>query len=109
MKETSFPKERILTISASDYFLISGKKPTDFRTVGVHVNGAEYGASYPTTNCPFIDIFRKHVPEGTEVVVAYNSSAGGTVDEPDGFTVYLGQGTALIPREKEGRLASKLK
>jgi len=70
--------EKILTISATEWFSISGKSPGDFEAVGVHIGGEEV-SSIPTSNhCRnTITRFAEQVPDNTMVVVGYRVKMEG--------------------------------
>lgn len=105
-KET-LPSDRVLTISAADYFMINQKNPVDYRAVGIHlVCGAEFDScgKYASQAAPPLEAFVAQVPKGAEVVVCYRTSVSvnqrGGVGNPT--TVgYAVSGTALIPRKLE--------
>jgi len=93
----SFPLEKILNISASEYCQMIGTRLSDYFPVGVHAEKISYWGD-PT------EYFADLVPEKAEVVVNYqvNRSLGPYQPAQPGhnaqgvqFTVH---GTALIPK-----------
>jgi hypothetical protein len=103
----TLPFDRVLTINASDYFLINQKNPADYRAFGIHfVCGIEFDScgKYASQAPSPLEAFIAQVPKGVEVVVCYRTSVSvnqrGGVGNPT--TVgYTASGTALIPRKIE--------
>lgn len=84
--------ERVLTISATEWFAISGKSPTEYRVMGIHSN---------VGNMDFaMKQFAEAVPSCAEVVVGYkitSASAGHYSNLRDSSYAC---GTALIPKKE---------
>lgn len=99
-----FPSSKVLTISATDYFMMTQKNPVDYNAVGIHfLCGTEFDSCgrYAGRAPSPLEAFVAQVPKGAEVVVCYRTSVSvsqrGGVGNPT--TVgYTASGTALIPR-----------
>ena len=93
----TFPIEKILTISATEWFNISGGNPRCYDAVGVHdfYNGLG-------SHDVMLDFIRK-IPETSEVVVNYKQSLAGFASGPNNtenvFCVMAG--TAIVPKKAE--------
>lgn len=74
------PLEKILTISATEYCIMEGKSLQDYVSKGVRSEDTE----------------KLNVPEGTEVVVAFQRTIFSSLGDIYSF----GIGTALIPKKK---------
>ncbi|HUW43812.1 MAG TPA: hypothetical protein VMV95_02545 [Bacillota bacterium] len=75
----TFPLEKILTISAADWFLIKEKNPEDYVAKGIHSDGY-----------PWNEDFQKEIPENTEIIVNFEICQGN---------LGASSGTALIPKK----------
>jgi hypothetical protein len=98
---TTFPLEKILTISATEYCEMSGKNLSRYKAVGVHDDSMSYWGD-PTEH------FSGFVPAEAEVVVnyqlqrtlgPYESAQPGANARGVQFTAH---GTALILRNNQG-------
>jgi len=103
--EDNMPIEKILTIDEVDYFMMTGKEPTDYNAIGVHlVCGKEFDTCgrYASQALSPLEAFAAQVPKSAEIVVGYRSSVStsqrGGVGNPTtvGYTV---SGTALVPKK----------
>src|SRR3989344_4941972 len=81
-KSNTFPLEKILTITATEYVGSQNKSLGNYNFVGVHV------ASYK------IEDFTKQIPKNVEVVVAYRFES-----RDSSFSQHYG--TALIPKKEK--------
>ena len=80
----------ILTISAMEWFEITGKSKDDYELKGVHCDSTMRGINRE---------FLEEVPNDAEVVVAYTHS-GATEGASGGMNgMVYASGTALIPRK----------
>ena len=106
-----FPLEKILSISATDYFTIKGKDPSKYNTIGINVEDMEPKELLSDFK-PKIAVkekFSRQIPVNTEVVVEYSASLnvaiGTNLNPADtgarkqvAFISYIAEGTALIPK-----------
>jgi len=93
MTEDSFPLEKILNVSATEYCASVGRELRDYELKGVHYECGKTDF--------FAENFAKVVPEEAEVVVNYRvtmavSQYEGDDGENYGYTAFQGTGTALI-------------
>lgn len=86
--EQKFPKEKILSVSASDYCKSKGKKLSSYEMIGVHGSDSGLGSN-------FLERFIEKVPSRAEVVVNYRAIlTKGEFSTP----YFYGFGTALLPK-----------
>ncbi|HLC53040.1 MAG TPA: hypothetical protein VJK03_00710 [Candidatus Nanoarchaeia archaeon] len=78
--------ERILTISATEWFGMNKKKPSEYEARGIHCHEDPYLVT---------EKFAKRVPSEAEVVVGYRVSSSAAGHNPA-----IASGTALILRKK---------
>ena len=96
----SYPLEKILTVSASEYCESVGKKMSDYKLVGVHAFADAHHMTFPA--------FAKNIPTEAEVVVNYRLVIRTTRVAFIFESVYkYPSGTALIPKDKEDVEASE--
>jgi len=83
--------EKILTISAREWFEMNEKKPSKYEARGVHHIGVMASSA--------LSDFAEKVPTEAEVVVGYRSTSAtsGASGGMSAMTYYYG--TALIPRK----------
>jgi len=82
----SIELEKILTISAKEWFDATGKDPKNYEARGIH--------DYSNDSYPILS-FSKAVPSDAEIVVKYQENIRGFL-----LTCANAHGTALIPKKK---------
>ncbi len=95
--KAGLPLERILTISATEYFAMVGKDPQDYTPVGVHHCSTAWTEGSSLSDIDLPASIQKRVPLGTEVVVAYRSQLQGDAKS----CIYSVEGTALVPKKRD--------
>jgi len=94
--KSSFPLEKILTISAREWYDMYGKKLDDYEAKGIH-----YEVYDMEFNKQLSKEFASQVPNNAEVVVAYKfftNPNGGNISSRIVPRDYA-SGTALIPKK----------
>ena len=84
--------ERILTISATEWFGMNKKKPSEYEARGVH--------SRDECMSQVVREFAKRVPSEAEVVVEYRFSSATAGASGGMVAMVYASGTALILRKK---------
>ena len=92
----TFPIEKILTVSASEYI------KNNYHGVGYDMSGVHVELR-PDNEDRLINAFSENVPENAEVVVDYRVSISNAVSTVSDWLFRTASGTALIPREKGPR------
>jgi len=97
--EEGYPLEKILSVSADDFFKVSGGDPKKFSMIGVHCSGrfetkAFYRGIEPT---PIIAReLAKCLPENTEMVVGYQDNIAVMSNGREDNIYYTASATALV-------------
>lgn len=102
-RPNSFPLEKVLTLSATDWALMTGKDLRDFQPKGVHTFSTGPSSAMMTP----LDGFILGVPSDAVVVVGYREAIACKPDYSGkrlGYiNIYSAYGTALIPKKKNDR------
>ena len=96
--EARLEDEKILSISADEYFKMTGKNPRGYTPVGVHVAERCKSNFFVDGYNKVSDLFKNRIPENTEVVVGYSQTLiyNGEGASPERLSATM-DGTALVP------------
>lgn len=83
--------EKILTISATEWFEMNDRKPSEYEARGVHNDG---------TMTHGLEEFAEKVPTEAEVVIGYRSTSATSGSSGGMSAMTYRYGTVLIPRKK---------
>jgi len=109
--QESFPLEKILSISATDYFNIHKQKdPQKYETIGIQINGIDCRDWKDPDFSLKQEFAKRHVPNNAEVVVSYSGNTSLFVQSErvetfhhktvkTYYVTYAAQGTALVPKK----------